>query len=307
MTSTKIRDAVACLRDGGLVAFPTETVYGLGADIRRPEAVRRIFAAKGRPADRPLTLHLAPDEAPERWATWTDRAQRLAEACWPGPLTLVLPRTDAVPDVATAGGATVGLRVPAHPMAIELLRALGSAVPAPSANRSESFSPTTAEDVRRELGGRVDMVLDGGRCPGGLESTVLSLVEAPRVLRLGAISRARLEAILGCPVQAPGPSGRRMVSRTPVSLVTDEVDAVTRWGHLQRVGLLSRRDPGRVGWTWWRAPETPEGWAREFFHAVRRLDEAGCDRLLVQRLPDEPAWEASTERLLRLVTPSSDS
>src|SRR5437660_12869477 len=171
-----IAEAAAVLRRGGLVAFPTETVYGLGGNALDPAAVARIFAAKGRPATNPVIVHVA-DAAgvPLVAAAWPDPAARLAARFWPGPLTLVLPRRPEVPDVVTAAGPTVAVRVPAHPVARALLRAAGVPVAAPSANRSSELSPTTAEHVLRGLGGRIDLILDAGPCPGGIESTVLDL------------------------------------------------------------------------------------------------------------------------------------
>src|SRR3954452_8641218 len=191
--------AVDILRAGGLVAFPTETVYGLGADAANPAAVRRIFAAKGRPPTNPLIVHVADVAAARRYAaTWSDAAQTLAAVWWPGPLTLVVRRAPSIAPEVTAGRDTFGLRVPDHPLALELLRAFGGAVAAPSANRSNRVSPTTAEHVRQELGDAVDLVLDGGPCAVGIESTVLDLTgKVPAILRPGGVSRGQLEAILG--------------------------------------------------------------------------------------------------------------
>jgi L-threonylcarbamoyladenylate synthase len=191
--------AAQLLREGGLVAFPTETVYGLGALALDGLAVRGIYAAKGRPATNPLIVHVpGAAEARALCAAWPGEAARLCETFWPGPLTLVLPRTAAVPDEVTAGGATVAVRAPAHPAAQALLRAVGAPLAAPSANRSEHVSPTSAGHVLADLDGRIDAVLDGGPCRLGIESTVLSLAHGPpRLLRAGAISRARLEELLG--------------------------------------------------------------------------------------------------------------
>src|SRR5690348_13744143 len=194
-----IAEAARILRAGGLVAFPTETVYGLGANALDASAVARIFAAKGRPANNPLIIHIADaSDVRKVVADWPESAGRLAERFWPGPLTLVLPRCDAVPDAVTAGGPTVAVRVPAHPVAQALVRAAGVPIAAPSANRSMELSPTRAEHVLRGLDGRIDVLLDGGPTAGGIESTVLDLTATPpRLLRPGLIGVAELEAVLG--------------------------------------------------------------------------------------------------------------
>ncbi len=178
--SDRIARAAAVLRGGGLVAFPTETVYGLGALALDAAAVGRIFAAKGRPANNPVIVHIADLKQIEQVAAeWPDAAERLARRFWPGPLTLVVPRNADVPDATTAGGPTVAVRVPAHPVALALLRAVGAPVAAPSANRSAELSPTLAEHVLRGLDGRIDLVLDGGPTAGGIESTVLDMTTSP--------------------------------------------------------------------------------------------------------------------------------
>ena len=196
--------AVEVLRAGGLVAFPTETVYGLGANALDADAVRRIFAAKGRPATNPVIVHVATIEQVALVASdWPDDAARLAAAFWPGPLTLVLPRRPEVPDVVTAGGPTVAVRIPAHPVALRLLEALGLPIAAPSANRSNRLSPTTAEHVYADLNGRIDLLLDAGPTSGGIESTVVDVTTRPaRLLRLGLIDPAAIERIIG-PIRRP--------------------------------------------------------------------------------------------------------
>lgn len=197
-----IAAAVTVLREGGLVAFPTETVYGLGADARDPDAVARLFAVKGRPSDHPVIVHLGSRAELDDWArTVPPAALELAEACWPGPLTLLLPRAAHVPDAVTGGRDTVGLRVPAHPVAQALLGAFGSGLAAPSANRFGQVSPTTAAHVRADLGADVDLVLDGGPCQVGVESTIVDLSgPEPEVLRPGGTSFERLAEVLGHPV-----------------------------------------------------------------------------------------------------------
>ena len=218
-----IAAAVAVLRRGGLVAFPTETVYGLGADGADPLAVRRIFAAKGRPATNPLIVHVASSTVARRYATaWPATADRLAATFWPGPLTIVLPRDATIADEVSAGRGTVGLRVPDHPLALELLAAFDGPVAAPSANRANHVSPTTADHVRDELGDRVDLILDGGPCAVGIESTVIDLTGGrPALLRPGGISRGQLEAVVG-PIDvvqgsaaSPGQGSRHYAPVTP--------------------------------------------------------------------------------------------
>jgi L-threonylcarbamoyladenylate synthase len=214
LTSPDVADAVAVLRRGGLVAFPTETVYGLGADAGNPAAVERLFAVKGRPRTHPVIVHLAEATAVKGWAAEVPRdAWALADAFWPGPLTLILPAAAHVPGGVTGGAATVGLRVPAQPLALELLAAFGGGIAAPSANRFGRVSPTTAAHVRADLGADVDLILDGGPCSVGVESTIVDLSRGtPRVLRLGGLSVEALSEVLGyavevLPLAAAGTAG----------------------------------------------------------------------------------------------------
>ena len=204
-----IERALAVLRDGGLVAIPTETVYGLAADASNESAVRRIFAVKGRPVDHPLIVHVATPEKLGEWAAEVPAAASvLAATCWPGPLTLLVPRAAHVLDVVTGGRPTVGVRVPAHPLTTELLTAFGGGLAAPSANLFGRVSPTTADHVRADLGDLVDFVLDGGPCPVGVESTIVDCtVDPPQVLRPGGIATEQIAAILGGVLSGPeGPS-----------------------------------------------------------------------------------------------------
>jgi L-threonylcarbamoyladenylate synthase len=213
-TDDAIRQAAAALRAGGLVAFPTETVYGLGADAENGRAVAAMFAAKGRPADHPVIVHLADASRIDEWASDVpDAARALAAAFWPGPLTMILRRTSRASDLVTGGLDCVGLRVPGHPVAQQLLREFGGAIAAPSANRFGRVSPTTAAHVLEELGGRIDLILDGGRCDVGLESTIVDLTSGgPRILRPGGITEQQIADVLGSPIaalasQAPRVSG----------------------------------------------------------------------------------------------------
>jgi L-threonylcarbamoyladenylate synthase len=312
----RIAQAAAVLRAGGLVAFPTETVYGLGAHALDAAAVGRIFAAKGRPAHNPLIVHVAAAaDVGKVAADWPASAARLAERFWPGPLTLVLPKKAQVPDVVTAGGPTVAVRVPAHPVALALLEAAGVPVAAPSANRSSRLSPTRAAHVLRDLEGRIDLVLDGGPCAGGIESTVLDLTaDPPRLLRPGLVSLAELEATLGplalpagvtegSALPSPGMLSRHYAPRTPLECVAG--------GGRERVEELCRQGC-RVGWVPWGLPlatpsgvvvrtlrADPAGYAAGLYAALHDLDAAGLDRIVVGLPPDTVEWQAVRDRLRR--------
>lgn len=313
-----ISTAAELLKRGRLVAFPTETVYGLGAHALDPDAVGRIFAAKGRPSFNPLIVHVSGPDAARALATeWPERAKRLAEAFWPGPLTLVLPKRDVVPDVVTAGLTSVALRMPSHPVALALLRAAKIPLAAPSANRSTAISPTTAEHVAKSLGDRVDLILDAGPTHLGIESTVVDLTADPAVLlRPGAISRERLTALIGpvaepapasdgAPRASPGMMQRHYAPRARVQIVS-EADAEQALSAIaeararrQRVGALVYEPTTLEADHTISLPADPEGYARELYAALHALDDAGCAVILVQRLPDDSAWDAPRDRLAR--------
>jgi L-threonylcarbamoyladenylate synthase len=318
----EISEAAATLRAGGLVAFPTETVYGLGADATSEAAVRRIFAAKGRPATNPLIVHVADLEAARRYTTgWGDAAQTLAAAWWPGPLTLVLPKSPDIPDLVTAGRGTVGVRVPDHPLALELLRAFGGPVAAPSANRSNHVSPTTAQHVRDELGDAVDLVLDGGPCTVGIESTVLDLSrDRPRILRPGAVTRRQIEFIVGpvevghgvtelsVPAPAPGQHAVHYAPQTPAYrfetpqrglIQVDTPDG--RSNGLVAVGTM--QDYVKKWGPIVAMPREPGLYARHLYEVLRELDAMGLANLYVEMPPDAPEWAAVRDRLLRATMP----
>jgi L-threonylcarbamoyladenylate synthase len=313
-----IARAAEVLRRGGLVAFPTETVYGLGANALDAEAVARIFQAKGRPASNPLIVHLpeAPQPGPVV-AAWPDRAARLAARFWPGPLTLVLPRGPAVPDAVTAGGPTVAVRVPAHPVALALLQATGLPLAAPSANSSTRLSPTRAEHVLRDLVGRIDLILDGGPTRGGIESTVLDLTaEPPRLLRPGLIEPAAVEEVLGSvarpsgapapgPLPSPGMLARHYAPRTLLECVEGDGRGLVETLHAAglRVGWLThfttpteRPLPGVVRG---QLPADPAGYAAGLYAALHWLDGQGLDRIVVALPPDSEEWLAVRDRLRR--------
>jgi len=314
LTPADLEHAVAVLRAGDLVAFPTETVYGLGADAANADAVRKIFAAKGRPANHPLIVHIADAVQLANWASEIPAvAHTLARKFWPGPLTLVLKRREHVPDAVTGGQDTVAIRVPAHPVAQALLRAFGGGVAAPSANRFGRVSATTAAHVREEFGDSVACVLDGGAADVGIESTIVDCSRAtPALLRPGLITFNALEAVLGVPLaacdagapRAPGMLEKHYAPRTPLALV-DAGALIERAGQLaaagKRVAVLARQVPGpAIGHLFWRtAPADAEGYARGLYATLRELDHAGCDVLLVERPPEDPAWIAIQDRLAR--------
>jgi L-threonylcarbamoyladenylate synthase len=315
MTHT-IDEAVAILRAGGLVAFPTETVYGLGADAGNPEAVRKIFVAKGRPAEHPLIVHLASAKQLPEWAIEVpESAYKLAAAFWPGPLTVILKRAGRVPNAVTGGQETVGLRVPAHPLALRLLRAFKGGLAAPSANRFGRLSPTTAEHVRQELGDRVDLILDGGPCPVGLESTIVDLSSStPRLLRPGGITVAQLSEVLGIAPEAGGRDAPRAsgtlkshyAPSTPARLLDlgDIIKHLSQSATNAKLGVLAYHpQPAGLASVVWRAlPAEPVAYGRRLYAALRELDALSCDELLIEAVPDEPAWLAVADRLRRATT-----
>lgn len=288
------------LREGKLVAFPTETVYGLGADARNGQAVKRIFEAKGRPSDHPLIVHLGSAEQMREWAkSIPETAWQLAEAFWPGPLTLILPRADGVSDVVTGGFDTVALRVPEHPVALELLKTFGGGIAAPSANRYGRVSPTCASDVQEELADKVDLILDGGRCQVGIESTIVDLSSStPRLLRPGKITEEMLIPILGDSLSTavktqecyPGgnlshyaPNARVVLTSKNNVLECIEASRQT----CKRVGLLSTYLPEGLSEpiTWLPLPKTIEEQAFELYHALRQADELELD-VVVALMPE---------------------
>lgn len=305
--------AVRLLRAGELVAFPTETVYGLGADAANPAAVARVFAAKGRPADHPLIVHLADQACVPDWASeFPETARQLARAFWPGPLTLVLPRSARVPMAVTGGQDSVALRVPAHPVAQALLRAFGGGVAAPSANRYGRVSPTRAEHVREELGDRVALILDGGECAVGLESTIVScLAGQVALLRPGIIGRAAVESVVG-PLatsaagapRVPGSARAHYAPAIPVELL-DSGQLEQRCAELAAAGatvaVLARRAPmGPTGKTTWRvAPGDAAGYGHDLYATLRALDRCGASRILIEQVPATGTWEAARDRLQR--------
>jgi L-threonylcarbamoyladenylate synthase len=308
-----IAEAASLLRAGRLVAFPTETVYGLGADGLNSEAVARIYAAKGRPATNPVILHVAEVPAARALVSrWPGIAQVLAERFWPGPLTLVLPAAEAVPGVVRAGGPTVALRCPDHPVALALIRAMGGPLAAPSANRSQHLSPTTAAHVASSLGAAVDLILDGGPTASGLESTILDLSgPRPRVLRPGPIPPAALVALVG-PVElwdgsvamgeiqaAPGMTERHYAPRARLELVTP--GTMPAWplsgkGAFVGLGALPELPAGVHGVV---LPLDAESVGTRLYALLHELDDAGFDWIVMERPPAGEAWLAVRDRLRR--------
>jgi L-threonylcarbamoyladenylate synthase len=323
-SAENIARAADLLRHGGLVAFPTETVYGLGADARNADAVAKIFAAKGRPQDHPVIVHLAGTDQLEQWAAEVpESARALAEKFWPGPLTMVLKRAARVNDAITGGQDTIGLRIPAHPVAQQLLRAFGYGIAAPSANRFGRISPTTAAHVREEFAGKADrgraevvgIILDGGPSAFGIESTILDLSRGrPVLLRPGGISAAEISAVLGVEIEAAAQSGAANQPRapgmleshyapsTPLSLIKND----SLQGEISQAGpagiavlAFGKAPPGFARKCWIEAPREASSYAHALYANLRALDAQGCARMLVETPPEDAAWAAVNDRLHR--------
>lgn len=320
-SSQVIAAAAEVIRRGGLVAFPTETVYGLGADALSEAAVLGIFTAKGRPSYNPIIAHVASVEHAYTLVTqWPTAAGQLAAMFWPGPLTLVLPKAPHVPSALTAGRDTVAVRMPAHPVALALIKAAGRPIAAPSANRFTELSPTSADHVERGLGARVDMILDGGSTQVGIESTVVDLSGAfPALLRPGTLSRVALERVLGTPLsdpvpaahatearRAPGMTDRHYAPRARVVLVqASDVDAVVtrEIAAGRRVGALVIGADAAGAASRQRLPDDAAGYAHRLYAALHAVDAAGCDVACVELPPDAPDWAGVNDRLRRAAHP----
>jgi L-threonylcarbamoyladenylate synthase len=283
--SPEIERAAELLRAGRLVAFPTETVYGLGANALDEVAVQRIFEAKGRPYSSPLIVHVSSIEMARGLASeWSENAERLAKRFWPGPLTIIVPKNSRVPDVVTAGLPSVGLRIPAHPLARALIEAAQIPIAAPSANRFTELSPTMAEHVQEGL---ADMVLNGGPCTVGIESTVISLAgPTPRILRPGMITQSEIEQVIG-PVElgggaeSPGQHPRHYSPRTPIILGESPMEG--RGRHLSLA----------------RMPRDASSYAERLYRDLHELDQQGYDWISIELPPDTPQWAGIRDRLMR--------
>jgi len=289
----RVQHAAELIRSGRLVAFPTETVYGLGANALDPAAVERIFAAKGRPRTSPVIVHVDSITMARGLALhWPEAAEILAERYWPGPLTLVVPKRDIIPDIATAGLPTVGLRMPAHPLALHLIGAAGLPIAAPSANHFTELSPTAVSHIPEAL---ADYVLDGGPARVGIESTVLSLVDRPLLLRPGVIPLPEIEALIGAvavaaaPVSgahaSPGMHARHYRPSTPLYLLS----------------LTSSPPPGHGAWLRLGRdmPADPRTYAAVLYETLHRLDKQGFDWIAVEPPPPSPEWAGVNDRLRR--------
>ena len=316
-----IAEAVAHLRASELVAFPTETVYGLGADAGNATAVHRIFAAKGRPPDHPVIVHLADAQHAADWArAMPEGARRLAAAFWPGPLTLILPRAAHVSDLITGGQDSVGLRVPSHPVARDLLAAFGGGIAAPSANRFGRISPTTAAHVDDDLGRAVALILDGGACPVGIESTIVAFTDdEPALLRPGGIGVDDLARVLGRAPRAPDAAAPRAsgtlashyAPRTPALLIAPNAlraEIAQLSARDERVAVLARTvaQPADFAGVWITAPAGAAGYAHDLYANLRSLDSADADAIAIEAVPGDDEWLAIRDRLTRATRGEDD-
>lgn len=313
-SQAELEAAVDALRDGELVAFPTETVYGLGANASNPAAVRKVFELKERPSSHPVIVHIDQQKYLKRWVReLTPEAEKLAEAFWPGPLTLVLPRGESVHDEVTGGQDSIAIRIPSHPMARQLLDAFGGGIAAPSANRYGRLSATRAEHVQDEFGDAVKVILDGGECQIGLESTIVSCLDGQvRLLRPGSITLGQLRGVVedvligsdkGAP-RVPGSTPAHYAPTTPLVIVPGgELDglaeSLSEGG--QRIAVLAQRLPLKTYQyvTWINAGKRAEAFGHDLYANLRTLDKAGCARILVQEVPGDERWDAVRDRLAR--------
>ena len=311
-TQTEIEEAVTALRAGDLVVFPTETVYGLGANAADATAVAKIFAAKNRPADHPVIVHLDDPRYLHRWVQDMPAvAEKLAAKFWPGPLTLILRKAGNVSEIVTGGQDSVGIRIPSHPLAQQLLTAFGGGIAAPSANRFGRLSPTKPEHVREELGDAVKVILDGGECKIGLESTIVSCLDGvARLLRPGFITRSQIEhvigelAIGGETPRSPGDKAQHYAPLTPLEVVVSdrlEARAEEITAKQEKVAVLAMRPPLQTQryMTWINAGKKPDTYAHNLYNHLRTLDRAGTSRILVQAPPQDEKWAAIMDRLQR--------
>jgi L-threonylcarbamoyladenylate synthase len=329
---TQIDQAADCLKKGGLVAMPTETVYGLAADANNDAAVRKIFAAKGRPADHPLIVHIASMKELSHWAIEIpDYAFKLAEQYWPGPMTLILKKQAHVLDSVTGQQNTVGIRIPQHAVAQQLLQAFGGGLAAPSANRFGQISPTSAAHVQKHLGDVVDIILDGGNCGIGIESTIIDCSgDAPRILRPGMITEAMLKEVEGndkvsnkylspSPVRAPGKLPSHYAPKTTTRLLdANTIDSILKNTETQNIVILSSRKPivhhiklydSRVPHrstyidpnicSWIVMPTEPYAYAHHLYEQLHFADSLNCQEILIEHVPDAPEWSGILDRITK--------
>lgn len=314
MNNSELKKAVTLLKEGCLVAMPTETVYGLAADAKNPEAIKKIFRAKGRPADHPLIVHIADILQLHAWAIdISPQARQLAEAFWPGPLTLILKKNSQVSDLLTGRQDTIGIRIPRHPIAQALLQAFGGGVAAPSANRFGRISPTTAEAVREELGDKVDLILEGGQCEVGVESTIVDVSgEIPRVLRPGMITSRQIEEVLHQHLSlekknVPRVSGAleshyapmtktKLMSREEIELYLQKLNEnELPLAVLATEPLLCQKKQVTIV----VMKKNPFAYAHDLYQALRDLDKRNFQLIILQKVPDNADWDAVRDRLQR--------
>lgn len=303
-TNFEIQRAATLLRNGQLIAFPTETVYGLGADAKNVQALQQIFAVKGRPSNHPLIVHLADFSQLNVWvSTISIDAKRLAAAFWPGPLTLILPRAESVSDLVTGGQNSIGVRIPSHPVAQALLRSFNDGIAAPSANRFGHVSPTQAQHVQAELGESIPMILDAGACKVGIESTIIDLTSAqPRILRPGFITAAQIEQVLQKPiligqgdrtVRVSGHLESHYAPQSPLKIVANDefVKATTA------TVIISFDDINYNALRTIKMSRDPILYAHDLYSVLRQADALNPDQILLEQVPDSDEWLAIRDRL----------
>ena len=312
-----VKEGVELLRAGEVVVIPTETVYGLAANALNPKAVARIYEIKGRPAHNPIICHVADRALAHRCVTdWPNVAERLAKSFWPGPLTLVLPRASIIPDMVTAGGSTVGIRWPSHPFTQAVIRACDFPLAAPSANLSNQLSPTSAAHVRKQLDGRIPLIVDGGECNVGIESTVVDIsVLPPRLLRPGMIHEESLLAVTGelkigsadGELRSPGllkkhysPQARMAVRDWKNEAALNELSVRLGFAQRRTCVIAHASVPGAGEWLRVAVvPHDAEAYARALYAELHQCDELGANGIIVEQLPDAPEWRALADRLQR--------
>ena len=310
LAEDQVDEAVAALREGKLVAFPTETVYGLGGDAKNSEAIKRIFEVKGRPVNHPLIVHVSSADDMRLWVrSVPEQAALLAEAFCPGPLTMILQRNGRVAEEAVGNRPTIGLRVPNHPLALRLLETFSEGLAAPSANKFGEVSPTSASHVVDDLGEELDYILDGGKCEVGVESTIIDLVGAPKILRPGGISKQAIEAVLGCPVEddidgasrAPGMLKSHYAPKASITLVTIEELLDPDFELEPDVGVIA---PVSIDSPLsWRMPNDAQGYSRSLYAVLREADYRKVKKLLIAPPTEGDLVETVLDRLAKASAP----